>query len=174
MARMRRVLLGLSLVAAIAVAACSSNAATTSPSSSATPLASPAPAATTASATPSASAGAASAAGQTDTTWGRIWDSLPGGFPPIPGSTPTEATGAPASATLVVQGDAAKAIATSMQTALSAAGFRTDGLSGPLEDGSYVLDSAGTPAGCMVQVTAKPLGGVTTITIMYGAVCPHG
>jgi hypothetical protein len=174
MARMRRVLLGLSLVAAIAVAACSSNAATTSPSRSATPLASPAPAATTASATPSASVGAASAAGQTDTTWGRIWDSLPGGFPAIPGSTPTEAAAGPASATLVVQGDAAKAIATSMQTALGVAGFRTEGLSGPLEDGSYVLDSTGTPAGCMVQVTAKPLGGVTTVTIMYGAVCPHG
>ncbi|MEA2632366.1 MAG: hypothetical protein QOE66_2585 [Chloroflexota bacterium] len=171
---MRRVLLGLSLVATVALAACSSNAAPTSPSRSATPLASQAPAATTVSAAPPASAGAASAAGQTDTTWGRIWDSLPGGFPAIAGSTPTEAADGPASATLVVQGDAAKAIATSMQTALGVAGFRTEGLSGPLEDGSYVLDSAGTPAGCMVQVTAKPLGGVTTVTIMYGAVCAHG
>lgn len=171
---MRRVLLGLSLAAAITVAACSSNAATTSPSRSATPLASPAPVATTASATPSASAGAASADGQTDTIWGRIWDSLPGGFPAIRGSTPTEVAAGPASATLIVQGDAARAIATSMQTALGVAGFRTEGLSGPLEDGSYVLDTAGTPAGCMVQVTAKPLGGMTTVTILYGAVCPHG
>ena len=169
---MRRVVLGLSLVAAIAVAACGSTGATTSPSSSATALASAAPA--TASAVPSATAGAASVAGQTDTAWGRIWDTLPGGFPAIPGSSPTEAADGPASATLVVQGDAAKAITTSMQTALAAAGFRTEGLSGPLEDGSYVLDTAGAPAGCVVQVTAKPLGGVTTVTIMYGAVCQHG
>ena len=119
-------------------------------------------------------AGAASQASQTDTAWGRIWDTLPGGFPAIPGSTPTDATDGPASAVLVVQGDAAKSIATSMQAALSAAGFRTEGLSGPLEDGSYVLDTAGAPAGCVVQVTAKPLGGVTTVTIMYGAVCQHG
>lgn len=167
---MHRLVLGLSLVATILVAACVSSGATASLSSSATPVASANPSTAPA----PASAGAGSVASQTDTPWGRIWDTLPGGFPAIPGSTPTEAADGPASATLVVQGDTAKAIATSMQAALSAAGFRTEGLSGPLEDGTYVLDMAGTPAGCVVQVTAKPLGGVTTVTIMYGAVCPHG
>jgi hypothetical protein len=170
---MHRIMLGLSLVAAIAVAACGSSGATTSPGSSVTPLASAGPTAASASSSAAAAAGSV-AAGQTDTAWGRIWDTLPGGFPAITGSTPTEAADGPASATLVVQGNAAKAIATSMQTALEAAGFRTEGLSGPLEDGTYVLDAAGTPAGCLVQVTAKPLGGLTTVTILYGAVCPHG
>jgi hypothetical protein len=93
----------------------------------------------------------------------------------ITGSTPSEeaATG-PASATLVVDGNAAQAIATYLQGSLERAGFRTDGLTGPLEDGAYVLDASGSPAGCMVQVTAAPLGTVTKVTIMYGAVCPHG
>lgn len=163
---MNRLVLGLALMAAVLLTACGSPASTASPSRSTPPVTSTAPSA--------GAPSAVSAAGQTDTTWGRIWDTLPTGFPAIPGSTPSNAADGPASATLVVDGDAAKTIATSMQTALEAAGFRTQGLSGPLEDGTYVLDSVGATAGCMVQVTASPLGGVTTVTVMYGAVCPHG
>jgi hypothetical protein len=162
-----RLALGRSLVAVLVLAACGSGASSASPSPSAPPAKSSAPSV--------AAASGGSTASQTDTAWGRIWDTLPAGFPIIVGSTPSdEASNGPASATLVVDGDTAKAIATSMQTQLEAAGYRTSGLTGPLEDGTYVLDSVGAATGCKVQVTAKPLGGVTTVTILYGAACPHG
>lgn len=166
MKRVHRLVAGLCLFAGVLPAACGSSVSTASPSPSTRALVS-APPSTVAS-------GSVSAAGQTDTTWGRIWDTLPAGFPPIAGATPGDAANGPASASLVVQGNAAKSIATNMQAALEAAGFRTQGLSGPLEDGSYVLDSVGTPTGCLVQVTAAPIGGVTTVMIMYGALCSHG
>jgi ABC-type Fe3+-hydroxamate transport system substrate-binding protein len=166
MARMKRFLPTL-IVMAVLLAACGSNgssaAATSSPrlASSASPsIAAP-------------SASSASTASQTETAWGRIWDTLPTGFPAIAGATPTEAADDPETATFVVQGDQAKSIATFMQSSLEDAGFRTDGLSGPLEDGGYVLDAVGQPAGCMVQVTAAPLGSVTNVSILYGAICPH-
>jgi hypothetical protein len=172
MTRVQRLILGvgLSLIAAVLLVGCGSSG----PSAAATGSARPVGSTSVSTTTPAASS-AAAAIGQTDTPWGRIWDTLPSGFPAVAGSTPSEeaATG-PASATLVVQGDAAKSIVTAMQTALEAADFRTQGLAGPLEDGTYILDSVGLPAGCMVQVTASPLGGVTTVVILYGAVCPHG
>ena len=83
------------------------------------------------------------------------------------------ATG-PASATLAVQGADPKAVATFYQGALSSDQYTTDGLSGPLEDGGYVLDMTGPASGCKVQVTATPTGGLITVTILYGAACPLG
>lgn len=171
MKRIHRLGAGLCLFAGVLLAACGSSVSTASPSPSTRALVS-APPSTVASG--SVSSSPVSAAGQTDTAWGRIWDTLPTGFPPIAGATPGDAANGPASASVVVQGNAAKSIATNMRAALEAAGFRTQGLSGPLEDGSYVLDSVGTPTGCLVQVTAAPIGGVTTVMIMYGALCPHG
>jgi hypothetical protein len=158
----------IGLVASIALAACTSGSPSSSPSATAPAVASSAPSAS------ASASGGLSTTSQTATEWGRIWDTLPAGFPPIAGSTPSEeaATG-PASATMSVNGNAAQAIATSMQSQLEAMGYRTAGLQGPLEDGSYVLESLGVAKGCIVQVTAKPLGGVTTVTVMYGAVCPH-
>jgi hypothetical protein len=165
----RRVI-GLGLAATLALAACGSTATSASPSPAPSTLPSPAGA----SAAPTVRPSDGSTAGQTDTEWGRIWDSLPSDFPAIAGSTPSdEAATGPASAALVVNGDTAKAIATSMQVKLEAAGFKTVGLTGPLEDGTYVLDSALGLGGCKVQVTAKPLGSVTTVTILYRAACPH-
>lgn len=159
-----RVVLGLALTGGFALAACGAGPSTGAPSS----------AASATSAAPSIVASAsASSAGQTDTTWGRIWDTLPSGFPTIVGAKPVESANGAASATLAVDGVSAKSIATSMQSALVAAGFRMEGLSGPLEDGAYVLDTIGPPAGCKVQVTASPLGSMATVTIMYGAACPH-
>ncbi len=112
---------------------------------------------------------------QTDTDWGRIWDALPKGFPNYPGATPADeaATGA-ASAVLVVDGADANDIATFFQMRLDQAGYDTVGLQGPLENGGYVVDMTGPPADCMLQVTAAPTGGLTTVTILYGAACPFG
>jgi hypothetical protein len=165
----RRRLAGLLVVAVAMLAACD-------PGRSAT---SPAPHAQTPTRAASASTGTAVASdggtqsSQTDTDWGRIWDSLPSGFPTYPGSTAGDeaATGA-ASAIVLVQTADAKRIATFFQTALENGGYRTDGLSGPMEDGGYVLDMSGPSAGCELQVTAAPTGGLTTVMILYGAACP--
>ena len=122
-----------------------------------------------------AAVGHGTSSAQTDTEWGRIWDSLPADFPTYPGATPAEetATGA-ASADLVVTGGDARTIATTMQSALIAAGYATAGLSGPLEDGSFTLDMTGPPAGCKVELRVTPTGGLTSLKILYGATCPHG
>jgi hypothetical protein len=160
---------GLGLVMAIALAACGSPGKTSGPSA--------APASTVAASPPARASAVTSSepeAGQTDTGWGRIWDSLPTGFPAYPGSTPAdEASTGPASATLAVDGDAAKSIGSWMATHLEQASYRTVELSGPLEDGSYVLESVGPAPSCRVQVTAIPLGSLTTETVMYAAACPH-
>ena len=126
---------------------------------------------TPASALPSAN-GTSSA--QTDTEWGRIWDNLPADFPTYPGATPAEetATGA-ASADLVITGGDARTVATTMQSALTAAGYTTAGLSGPLEDGSFTLDMTGPPTGCKLELRVTPTGGLTSLKILYGAGCPQ-
>ena len=117
--------------------------------------------------TPSASI----AAGQTDTEWGRIWDTVPAGFPRFPGSAlATDASAGPASARFSVPGGEPKAIATWMQGALEEAGLDTVGLNGPAEDGSFVLDSVGGGR-CRVQTTVAPLGDLTFISVLYGSDC---
>ena len=168
--RASRPVIALVIGLAFALGACSS-AGTSSPTPPS--VSSPAAAASTASSAGPAAAGSGSATSQTNTGWGRIWDTLPKGFPSIAGSTPDDAAAGPATAVLVVQGDVAKSVATSLRTQLEAAGYTTTALGGPLEDGTYTLDMTGTPADCMLQVAATPTGGLTTITILYGAGCPH-
>lgn len=166
----RRTVMALMIGVVFALAACSS-AGTSSPTTSS--VSSPAAAASTASSTSPAAAGGGSTTSQTNTDWGRIWDTLPKDFPAIAGSTPDDAAAGPASAVLVVQGDVAKTVATSLRTQLEAAGYTTTALGGPLEDGTYTLDMTGTSTDCMLQVAATPTGGLTTVTILYGAGCPH-
>jgi hypothetical protein len=110
--------------------------------------------------------------GQTDTDWGRIWDTLPATFPVYPGATPAqEAETGPVSATFALTGQDAKTVATWMQAELERAAYSTEALTGPLEDGSFVLDSIAT-AGCRVEVAVAPLGGLTTVSVRYGGACP--
>jgi hypothetical protein len=117
------------------------------------------------------SSAASTAAGQTDTEWGRIWDKVPAGFPWYPGAAPADdASAAPASLRYVVSGGDPEAIAAWLQAGLKTATFSTD-VSGPLEDGSFALDSDGD-AGCRIQTTVAPLGGMTFVTVLYGASCP--
>ncbi len=165
---MKRSVLALVAIAFV-VAACGSTA-SSSPAGSAVQ---PTPSTAGSSATPPAQNGAA-AASQTDTEWGRIWDTLPSDFPKIPGAHPAEeaATG-PASATLVVQGNVARLVAAALVDLLAQNGLPTAGLGTPLEDGSYTLDATGSAPGCKVQATVKPMGGETFVTILYGADCPH-
>jgi hypothetical protein len=160
------------LVSVVMLGACDPGS-TSAPSS--TVKASVSPAASGPAVPSTTSSGGVGAVGQTDTEWGRIWDAVPDGFPRYAGSTAGDegATG-PASAIVLVQTADAKGIATFFQTALQDAGYTTDGLSGPLEDGGYFLDMTGPTAGCKLQVTAAPTGGLTTVTILYGAACPFG
>ena len=170
----RRPILLATLV--VGIAACGGSTASVSRGPS--PTASLIPAATSPmtagpSATVMAGPSATVTTSQTDTAWGRIWDALPAGFPTFPGSTPSEeASSEPASATLVVDGDVAQAVATTTESKLKTAGYRTDALSGPLEDGTYTLEMRGAAAGCRIMVTAQPTGGLTTVTILYGSGCP--
>jgi hypothetical protein len=170
MGRVNRRAYGLTVLAIAVIAACGSSApaSTTASGNASTPPSSEA------SAAPSAVSSAATGAGQTNTEWGRIWDTLPDSFPDIPGARPTdEAAADPASARFVIAGDVARLVATALVTQLASAGFPTAGLGSPLEDGSYVLDATGPTPGCKVQVTVTPKGGETFVTILYGAACPQ-
>jgi hypothetical protein len=112
------------------------------------------------------------AVSQTDTEWGRIWDALPASFPvyPLAAETETAGAGEPVSATFSSSA-AADEVATWMQSRLELATFSTLALSGPLEDGSFVLESVGDDD-CRVETNVAPAGGLTIITVRYGADCP--
>lgn len=116
---------------------------------------------------------AAPPAGQTDTAWGRIWDALPVAFPVYPGAVPaSEGQMDAVSATFAIDGAEPRAVARWMQAELERAAFRTEALNGPFEDGSFVLESTGA-ADCRIEVAVAPLGGLTTVTVRYGAACPN-
>jgi hypothetical protein len=115
--------------------------------------------------------GASSTVAQTETAWGRIWDAVPSGFPSYPGAAPADdASAAPASLRYAVTDSDPEAIAAWLQAAMETATFSTD-VSGPLEDGSFTLDSVGD-GDCRIQTTIAPLGGMTFVTVLYGADCP--
>ena len=108
--------------------------------------------------------------------WGAAWDALPPGFPVPTGAKPAEPgdpADGPASGAFVIDG-APDDVAGAMQNGLTAAGYSTEALSGPLEDGSLVIDSVGRDPACRVQTRVRPLGGTTMITVLYGAACPWG
>jgi len=156
-------LLGPGLVAALLISACNG----TTPRSSVTEVPASAP--------PAAASGVASEAlpaGQTDTDWGRIWDDLPEAFPIYPGATPADdAASEPVSGNFALDEADARAVATWMQTELERAAYRTEALNGPFEDGSYILELLGE-GGCRIEVAVGPLGGLTTVSVRYGAGCP--
>jgi hypothetical protein len=111
---------------------------------------------------------------QTETDWGRIWDNVPSGFPRFPGSAVADPVSPePVSATYTVANDDTAQISGWMQNALEAASFRTESLSGPLEDGGFVLESVGE-GDCRIQTSVRPMGGLTFVIVRYGAGCPAG
>lgn len=117
------------------------------------------------------SASPSPAVSQTDTDWGRIWDALPATFPRYPGSVATETGQAgPVSAEFAVPTDP-ETVTTWLQASMEGAGYSTEALSGPLEDGSRVIDSV-ADGGCRVQTIVTPLSGTTHVTVRFGAACP--
>ncbi len=150
------------LVAALAFAACGTHDSTTN----ATPMDRP-------SLAPSVEPTAA-AMTQTETDWGRIWDELPPGFPRFPTSTVADdISPEPVSGTYAVDNDDTAQIAGWMQNALETAALRTESLSGPLEDGGFVIESVGR-GDCRIQTSVRPMGGLTFVVVRYGAACPMG
>jgi len=154
------------IAAVLFLAACSPTQ-----TASTTPTTTPSPAVSANASSPAPSAGTGS---QTDTEWGRIWDAVPAGFPRYPGSTVADdASAEPASARYAIAGGGDPAdIASWMQSALETATFSTQALSGPLEDGSFVLDSVGE-GDCKIRVKVARMGGLTFVTVLYGAACPN-
>jgi hypothetical protein len=111
---------------------------------------------------------------QTDTEWGLIWDDVPAGFPVYPGAVRSDEAGGgePVSATFTVPGAEAVAdVVPWMQAELELATYSTFALSGPLEDGGYVIDSVGN-GDCRIETRIAPAGGVTIVTVRFGADCP--
>lgn len=109
----------------------------------------------------------------TPTDWGTILDAVPSTFPVFPGARLAEPPAEPVSASfLTVAG--VDEVATWYRNELEAAGFGTLSLSDPLEDGSRVLDSQGDLPECRIQVTFRPEGESTMITVLYAAGCAGG
>jgi hypothetical protein len=77
------------------------------------------------------------------------------------------------SAEFTVAADAAAVIG-SLRSRLEAAGYSTVSQSGPLEDGTRTLESAGSSVGCRVRTTVGPLGGLSHIIVLFGAACAFG
>ncbi len=150
------------LVAALALAACGTDDSTTSARPTDRPSVAP-PIEPT-----------AAAVSQTETGWGRIWDDVPAGFPKFPTSTVADDISPdPVSATYAVDNDDTSQIAGWMQSALETASLRTESLSGPLEDGGFVIESVGQ-GDCRIQTSVQPMGGLTFVIVRYGAACPMG
>ena len=109
----------------------------------------------------------------TQTDWGTILDAVPTTFPVFPGAQVAEPPAEPVSAAFVSTAPVDN-VATWYRDALQAQGFATTSLSSPLEDGSRVLDSQGDLPECRIQVTFRPAGGSTMITVLYAAGCAGG
>ncbi len=122
---------------------------------------------------PASNAPASSRATTTETDWGTILDALPDGFPVYPGAQIAGPLPTPASAAFISSASVDD-IATWYRDALEGLGYSTMGLSGPLEDGSRVLDSQGDLPECRIQSAFRPAGGSTMITVLYAAGCAGG
>ena len=108
----------------------------------------------------------------TQTEWGEIVDQLPIDFPVFPGSH--EATGDPTQGPISGAFSAPSdgiTVTQWYQSALEQAGYSTEAVSGPFEDGSTVIDSVGTAPACRVQTTIRPLSGTTLVSVRYAAGC---
>jgi predicted small lipoprotein YifL len=130
----------LLVAALLAVAACGPTGPTSVPGASTAPTATAASSPSAAATTGASAEASAGGLTQTDTTWGRIWDGVPTGFPRATGARDADdATAEPVSDAYVVEGGDAADIASTLQAALEGATYSTESLSGPLEDGRFVL-----------------------------------
>jgi len=113
------------------------------------------------------------AVGRTKTPWGVILDAVPDTFPLFPDATPADPLPQAVSGTWITKATVDE-VATWYHDAVLAAAFASADLGLALEDGSRVLDVQGDLPECKVQVTVRPAGGSTMITVLYGAGCAAG
>jgi len=194
-ARMRSVPRPLvAITLAVLVAACTASPGASSASSPAASAAhTAAPTAPTGTARPSASPTASAAAiespavsptdasqpaatpvGTTQTPWGRILDAVPAELPVFPGAAVADPpSGGAVSGAWTTKAPVSE-VASWYHDALLAANWAKVDDGGVLEDGSHVLDVQGDLPECKAQVTVKPLGGSTMITVLFGAGCVGG
>jgi len=162
----------IACVVALGVAACSASGASPSPTPEPTAvIASPAVATPGPSGAASASATPSASASRTATAWGEIWDAVPAAFLLPAGASAADLPDGPFSGTFTTAAPAA-ATASAIADGLRAGDYPTVNAGSPAEDGSVTVDATGTAAGCRVQVTVKPLGGLTAIEVLYGSACP--
>lgn len=109
----------------------------------------------------------------TRTPWGEILDAVPDTFPVFPDAAIAQSPVEPVSGAWIAQAPVAE-VAIWYREAITAAGFASVSLSDPLEDGSRVLDVQGDLPECKAQVTVRPAGGSTMITVLYGSGCAGG
>jgi hypothetical protein len=159
-------LLPVALGLGLAMSACQTSPSATPAVSGSTapPIESPASAAPTTGGVPPS---------QTDTAWGRIWDGIPPSFPLPPGAVPATGVVEVVSEAFDIPtiGGGPGEVARFFIDALGAAGY-TVNVNGPLEDGSFLVDGRLGDTGCEVQARTQPLGGLTRLTVLYGAQCP--
>ncbi len=106
--------------------------------------------------------------------WGEAWDALPSGFP-IPSDADVADPGDPADGPVsgaFVSDRTPDEVATQVKAALNAAGYSTEALSGPSENGALVVDAVGLDPACRIQATVRPFGTRTMLTVLFGAACP--
>jgi hypothetical protein len=152
---------------ALAVAGCTASSASPSPTPEPTVVVS-----SPVVGTPRPSSAAPSAAiGRTATAWGEIWDAVPAAFPVPAGASTADLPDGPFSGTYTTS-TAAAATASAIADGLRAGGYPTVDAGSSAEDGSVTIDAMGSAAGCRVQVSVRPLGGLTAIEILYGSGCP--
>ena len=110
---------------------------------------------------------------QTDTDWGRIWDSLPSTFPTVAGSAPAsetaDRTGIGGPGRRRARREGGRHV---LETQLSRR-LHDRRPVGTARGRRLRLDMTGAATGCKVRVSTAPTGGLTTLTILYGAGCPH-
>jgi hypothetical protein len=109
----------------------------------------------------------------TQTDWGAILDGVPDAFPLFPGADVAEPPSAPVSGAFITAAGVDE-VAAWYRDALGAAGYGMVDVSEPLEDGSRVIDVQGDLPECRIQITVRPAGESTMITVLYGAGCAGG
>jgi hypothetical protein len=110
----------------------------------------------------------------TQTPWGRILDTVPATFPVFPDATVADTPPGGAVSGAWVSKASVSEVATWYRDALRAASFAKVDVGSPLEDGSRVVDVQGDLPECKAQVTVKPQGDATMISVLFGAGCAGG
>lgn len=130
------------------------------------------------SAAPSSSAEASAApsnpaasVGTTKTKWGRILNDVPAEFPVFPDATVADPPPGGAVSGAWTSSAPVDEVATWYHDALIGANWAKVDDGGALEDGTHVIDVQGDLPECKAQVTVKPAGSSTMITVLFGAGC---